>query len=101
MAVHGRSGEIRRRPGLAVLAELRFRLAVRRLRSTGGSANAVAQFVLYLLAIPVAVIFAALIGAATWRAVRAGNTLYATISITAIFYGIWQTWTAVSLMLNE
>jgi ABC-2 type transport system permease protein len=91
----------RRRPGLAVLAELRFRLAVRRLQSAGGSASAISQLALYLLAIPVAIVLASLLGAGTYRAVRAGSSLYATVSITAIFFGLWQTWTAVSLMLNE
>jgi ABC-2 type transport system permease protein len=91
----------RRRAGLAVLAELRFRLAVRRLRSAGGTASAIAQLMLYLIAIPLAAVLATLLGAGTYRAVRAGSSLYATVSITAIFFGLWQTWTAVSLMLNE
>ncbi len=91
----------RQRPGLAVLAELRFRLAVRRLRSPGGSGNAIAQLILYLLAIPIAIVLAVLLAIGTYRAVHAGAGLYATVSITAIFYGVWQTWTAVSLMVNE
>lgn len=95
------AGGERTRTTLKVLAELRFRLAVRRLRSAGGSANAIAQVVLYLLAIPVAIALAILLAVGTYRAVRAGTGLYATVSITAIFFGIWQTWTAVSLMVNE
>jgi ABC-2 type transport system permease protein len=91
----------RRRPGIAELAELRFLLAWRRLRGRGGSAEGVAQFLLFALALPASVLFAGLVGAGSYRAARAGHGLQATVTIAAILYGIWQTWTAVSLTMNE
>lgn len=91
----------RRGPGVVVLAELRFLLAWRRLRGRGGAAEGVAQFLLFALALPASVLFAGLVGAASYRAARAGHGLQATVTIAAIFYGIWQTWTAVSVTMNE
>ena len=90
-----------RRPGMAVLAELRFRLAVRRLRAPGGTADALAQVLLYVVALPVAIALAAIVGVGTYRAVRLGQGPYATVTLTAILYGVWQIWTAVSLSVNE
>ena len=93
--------EARRAPGLADLGELRLRLAIRRLRGRGGAAEAVAQVVLFLAALPLAVFFAALIGFGSYQAARAGHGLRATVPVTAMLYGVWQTWTAVSLTVNE
>ena len=92
---------LRCRPGLVQLAELRFLLVWRRLRSRGGAAEGIAQFLLFALALPAGVLFAGLVGAGSYRAARAGHGLQATVTIAAICYGIWQTWTAVSLTVNE
>jgi ABC-2 type transport system permease protein len=91
----------RRMPGLADLAELRLRLAWRRMRARGGAAEGVAQLLLFLLALPASVVFAVLIGAGSYRAARAAQGLQASVTIAAILYGLWQTWTAVSLTMNE
>ncbi len=87
--------------GLGAVAELRFLLVWRRLRGRGGAAEGVAQFLLFALALPASVLFAGLVGLGSWRAARAGHGLQASVTLTAIFFGIWQTWTAVSLTMNE
>jgi len=92
---------VRRGPGLADLAELRLRLVWRRLRTRGGTAEGVAQLLLFALAVPASVVFAVLVGAGSYRAARAAHGLQATVTIGAILYGLWQTWTAVSVTMNE
>jgi ABC-2 type transport system permease protein len=87
--------------GLAAVAELRFRLLVRRLRSRGGTAEGVARVVLYAMAVPLALVFAGLVSAGSYRAARAGTGLQATVAVTSLFFGLWQAWTAVSLMVAE
>ncbi len=91
----------RRTPGLADLAELRLLLAWRRLRGRGGMAEGVAQLLLFLVALPASIFFAALVGVGSFRAARAAHGLQATVTIAAILYGLWQTWTAVSLSMGE
>lgn len=91
----------RRRAGVLELGELRFLLAWRRLRGRAGAAEGVAQFLLFALALPASVLFAALVGVGSYRAARAGVGLQATVTLAAIFYGIWQTWTAIGLTMNE
>ncbi len=91
----------RRGAGLRAIAELRFRLAVRRLRSRQGMADAIAQGLLYAIALPLGVAFAILVGTGSYRAARVGHGMQTTVAVTAILYGIWQTWTAVSLTVNE
>ena len=91
----------RRAPGLADLAELRLLLAWRRLRSRGGPAEGMAQLLLFAVSLPASILFAALVGVGSFRAARAGHGLQATVTIDAILYGLWQTWTAVSLTMNE
>lgn len=81
--------------------ELRLRLAWRRLRGSGGAAQGVAQLVLLGLAVPAALFFAVLLGVGSWRAARAGPGLQATVTLGAMLFGVWQTWTAVGLTLNE
>jgi len=91
----------RARPPLAVLLELRFRLAWRRLRSRGGVAEGVAQAVLVAMALPASLLFGALIGVGSYRAARAGGSTEASLTVAAILFGLWQAWTAVSLTLGE
>lgn len=83
------------------LAELRARLFWRRLTGRGGLAEGVALAVLFLVALPLGLVFAGLIGAGSWRAARAGPGLTLDVSLAAIFFGLWQTWTAVSLALAD
>jgi ABC-2 type transport system permease protein len=87
--------------GLGAVAELRLRLLWRRLRAPGGAAEGVARIALYALALPLALLFAGLVAAGSYRAARAGSGLQASVTVTATFFGLWQVWTAVSLMLAE
>jgi ABC-2 type transport system permease protein len=86
---------------LAAVAELRVRLTWRRLRSRGGTAEGIALVLLALLAVPGSAILAAVVGAGSYRAAMAGDALAARVQLGAIFFGIWQTWTAVSLSLAD
>ena len=86
---------------LAAVAELRARLLVRRLRGKGGLAEGVALGVLFLLAIPLGLLFAAAIGAGSYRAARTGHGLRVDVALAAILFGLWQSWTALSLTLND
>ncbi|HTP51051.1 MAG TPA: hypothetical protein VMK42_10160 [Anaeromyxobacteraceae bacterium] len=86
---------------LLALSELRTRLLWRRLTARGGLAEGVARATLLLLAIPTGLLFAVMLGAGTWQAVRAGGGLRTDVTATAVFLGIWQTWTAVTLSLND
>jgi ABC-2 type transport system permease protein len=87
--------------GFAAVVELRFLLAWRRLRAPGGTAEGVARVVLYAMAVPLGLVFAALVAAGSYRAARIGVGIQVAIPVSAIFFGLWQTWTAVSLMLSE
>ena len=91
---------VRRFSPLLAFAELRARLLVRRLRGRGGIPELVARIALFAVAIPMGLVFAALSGAGAWKAVRSGPAL-AEISVAALFFGVWQTWTAVSLSVSE
>jgi ABC-2 type transport system permease protein len=86
---------------LAAFVELRGRLILRRLAARGGTAELVARVLSFLVLLPAAVIFAALVGLGAWRAARAGRGLQVDIPVTAILFGIWQAWTAVSLSMQE
>jgi ABC-2 type transport system permease protein len=83
------------------VVELRMRLAWRRLRSAGGTAESVARVVLHATALPAGLAFAALMAAGSYRAARAGVGLQASVAVGATFFGLWQAWTAVSLMVAE
>lgn len=96
----GRRGARRPSP-LAAFAELRARLLLRRLRGRGGIPDLVARIALFVVAIPAGLVFAALSGAGAWRAVKVGSGLQADVAVAALFFGIWQTWTAVSLSLSD
>jgi ABC-2 type transport system permease protein len=86
---------------LAAVAELRARLLLRRLRGKGGLAEGVALGVLFLLAVPLGLVFAAAIGAGSYRAARTGHGLRVDVALAAILFGLWQSWTALSLTLND
>jgi ABC-2 type transport system permease protein len=86
---------------LSAFAELRARLFWRRLRGRGGVGDLVARVVLLALAIPSGLVFAGLAAAGAWQAVRAGQGLRAHVAVAALLFGVWQTWTAVSLSVSE
>lgn len=86
---------------LAALAELRGRLLLRRLRGRGGIPELVARIALFVVAIPAGLVFAGLSGAGAWRAVKAGTGLQVQVAVAALFFGVWQTWTAVSLSVSD
>jgi ABC-2 type transport system permease protein len=82
---------------LAAVAELRAILFWRRLRARG---EGFALIALFALAIPAALLFAALVGRGSFRAAR-GAGASAGASITVILFGVWQAWTALSLSLAD
>jgi ABC-2 type transport system permease protein len=90
-------------PGAPLLAfaELRARLLWRRLRGRGGIPELVARIALFVIAIPAGLAFAALAGAGAWRAVRSGPGLGSDVAVAALFFGVWQTWTAISLSVSD
>ena len=89
------------KPQLRALVELRARLLWRRFTARGGIAEGVATVVLLAIAVPVGIGFAVAIGFGAYQAVRAGGGLRSDVGAAAIFFGLWQTWTAVSLTLND
>ena len=92
----------RRRPSqLLALGELRARLSWRRFRGRGGVAELVARIALYAVAVPAGLAFAALAAAGAWQAVREARGLAAQLAVAALLFGVWQTWTAVSLSVSE
>ncbi|HEX9052003.1 MAG TPA: hypothetical protein VF841_15845, partial [Anaeromyxobacter sp.] len=90
-----------RRSAFRAFAELRLRLLWRRLRGRGGIPELVARIALFALAVPAGIVFALLAAAGAWQAVRAGTGPRAEIAVAALLFGVWQTWTAVSLSVSE
>lgn len=86
---------------LRALVELRARLLWRRFTTRGGIAEGVASVVLLAIAIPVGLGFAVAVGFGAYQSVKAGGGLRSDVGAAAIFFGLWQTWTAVSLTLND
>lgn len=86
---------------LAALAELRMRLLWRRLRGRGGTLELVARVTAFAIVLPAAAVLAVLAGTGTFHAVRAGRGLRADVPVSALFFGVWQAWTALSLSLAE
>jgi ABC-2 type transport system permease protein len=84
-------------------AELRFRLASRRLLGRRGIGELVAKAIGYLLLIPIGVLVSIGIGAGTYRAAHAvhHNALNVGFPVTALFLGIWQAWTAATLAMQD
>jgi ABC-2 type transport system permease protein len=89
------------RSTLLAVAELRGRLLWRRLTGRGGIGEGVARVALFLLALPLGIAFAVALGVGTWQAVRTGSGLRVEVAAAAVFFGLWQTWTAVSLTVND
>jgi ABC-2 type transport system permease protein len=89
------------RSELLAVAELRGRLLWRRLTGRAGIGEGVARVALFLLALPLGIAFAVALGVGTWQAVRAGRGLRVDVAAAAVFFGLWQTWTAVSLTVND
>ena len=87
--------------GLRALVELRARLTWRRFTSRDGIAEGVAGVVLFAIAVPVGIGFAVAIGFGAYQSVKSGGSLRSDVGAAAIFFGLWQTWTAVSLTLND
>ena len=73
----------------------------RRFTARGGIAEGVAGVVLIAIAIPVGIGFAVAIGFGAYQSVKSGGGLRSDVGAAAIFFGLWQTWTAVSLTLND
>jgi ABC-2 type transport system permease protein len=88
-------------PQLLAFAELRARLFWRRLRGRGGVVELVARIALFALAVPSGLVFAGLAASGAWQAVRTGQGVRAQIAVAALLFGVWQTWTAVSLSVSE
>jgi ABC-2 type transport system permease protein len=86
---------------LRAFSELRMLLLWRRLRGRGGVAELVAKVLLFAIALPAGLAFAIASGFTAFHAVRAGQGLRATLPATALFFGVWQTWTAVALSMSE
>ncbi len=89
------------RRAFLALVELRARLFWRRLRGRGGFAEGIALGVLFVVSVPVGLAFAVLVGAGSWRVARPVPAFQLEVSLAAIFFGLWQAWTAVSLALTE
>lgn len=89
------------RRAFLALAELRARLFWRRLRGRGGFAEGIALGALFLVSVLVGLLFAVLIAAGSWRIARPAPGFQLEVSVAAMFFGLWQAWTAVSLALTE
>jgi ABC-2 type transport system permease protein len=85
---------------LRALAELRFRLTVRRLRGRQGVPEIVARAVLLVMALPAGLAFAVLAGTGAFQAVR-GHGMPPALAAAALFFGVWQTWTVVAVTLAD
>jgi ABC-2 type transport system permease protein len=91
---------VRPSPVLAFV-ELRARLLWRRLRGRGGVPELVARIALFAVALPAGVALAVLAGTGAWKAVRAAPGLRSEVAVAGLLFGVWQTWTAVSLSVSE
>ena len=95
----GEEGQARTSP-LRALAELRFRLTLRRLRGRSGVPEIVARAVLLVMAVPAGLAFAILAGTGAFQAVR-GRGMPPGLAAAALFFGVWQTWTVVAVTLAD
>ncbi|ABC81540.1 hypothetical protein [Anaeromyxobacter dehalogenans] len=86
---------------LRALAELRLRMLWRRLRGGSGVPELVARIATFAFAIPAGLVFAGLTGAGAYQAARAGPGLRSSIPVAALYFGVWQTWMAVSLSVSD
>jgi ABC-2 type transport system permease protein len=87
---------------LAAFAELRARLLWRRLVARGGTAELVARVLGFLVLVPIGLVAGVAIAAGTFRTARlVRGGLEVDFAVTAIFFGIWQAWTALTLSMQE
>jgi ABC-2 type transport system permease protein len=86
---------------LLAFVELRGRLLARRFLSRRGVPELVARVVVFALSGLAAILFSGAAGASTFRAARMGRGALAEVAVSSLFFGIWQTWTAVALTLAE
>jgi ABC-2 type transport system permease protein len=86
---------------LRAFVELRGRLLARRFLSRRGVPELVARVVVFAVSGLAAILFSGAIAAGTYRAAGIGRGLETELAVSAIFFGIWQTWTAVALTLAE
>jgi len=86
---------------LRALAELRLRLTLRRLRGKGGVLELVARTTLLVMALPVGLLFAVLMGTGAFQTVRTGSEYIARNTTLLVFELVWQTWTVVAVTLSD
>ncbi|MGC3998971.1 MAG: hypothetical protein QM767_16610 [Anaeromyxobacter sp.] len=86
---------------LRALVELRLLLLWRALRGRAGVPDLVARIFTVVMAIPAGVAFAVMAGWSSFGAVRTGHGLAATWTVTALYFGVWQAWTAMALTMND
>ncbi len=83
------------------LAELRLRLTARRLLGKGGIQDLVARSVLFALAIPTGLVFAALAGRGVFLAVRMSSSRAIALATALFFFGVWTSWTSLALTMSD
>lgn len=91
---------------LAAFTELRFRLTWRRLLGRRGVGELVAKVLGYLLMLPIGAVGAIGIGFGAYSAASGKPGMLpggrqGDIQVTAMFFGIWQAWTAATLAMQE
>ena len=86
---------------LRALAELRVRLLWRRLRGPGGVPELVAQLALCGIAIPAGLLSPCSPRSAPPGGAAPGPGSGPSVPLAALFFGVWQAWTAVALSLSE
>jgi ABC-2 type transport system permease protein len=86
---------------LSAVVELRARLFWRRLAARSGLGEGVSRVVLLALAIPAGLAVAVGLGFGTYQAAKAAGGLRTQVAVAAILFGLWQTWTATSLSLDD
>jgi ABC-2 type transport system permease protein len=83
------------------LAELRLRLTVRRLLGRGGVQDLVARSVMIALAVPTGLVFAALAGRGVFFALRMSSPRAIALATALFFFGVWTSWTSLSLTMSD
>jgi ABC-2 type transport system permease protein len=96
---------------MAAFAELRFRLTWRRLLGRRGVGELVAKVIGFLLLTPIGLLVSVGVGAGTFRAAQAAArlaghggeqlVLQVDFPVTAVFFGLWQAWTAATLAMQD
>ncbi|MFO0581162.1 MAG: hypothetical protein U0229_02720 [Anaeromyxobacter sp.] len=86
---------------LLAFAELRLLLAWRRLRGRSGVPELVARVLIWLIVLPLGLVFAAATGAAAYRGVRAGGGLSAELAVRGLFFGVFAAWTSMAMTVTD